>query len=376
MHRLLACALSVTAAAPGPGTPIVVELTLEKDYRVPASNGSLRFADVTASERREGRAPGDTRVWVEPRTGRAGAYEITVDTDGDGSRSGEGSVTVAPETRARVLVRRHWGAGRENTLPYDITVSPSGDARSHDEFGWRSAYRARGRLKVGTCETEVALTDYNGDGTFDHRDTGGASLYVDRDGNGRMSGARECLRREEIVDYCGKRLLLDRVEPDGSAAIFVETPLEVAKIGETVPDFSLATLDGRTFDPTSIRGKVTLLDFWASWCVPCVEKFPTLQKLSQEFPGLTIVAINVDTTDGIPAARQVVDRYRLTWPQVMTGQAEDDPAWKIFGGMEGNHFAVPQYVLIGPDGTLVYAGHGGEALEELRASISRLPSSR
>jgi hypothetical protein len=97
-----------------------------------------------------------------------------------------------------------------------------------------------------------------------------------------------------------------------------------------------------------------------------------LQKLSQEFAGLTIVAVNVDAADALPAARQVVDRYRLTWPQVMTGQAEDDPTWKIFGGMEGNHFAVPQYVLIGPDGALAYAGHGGEDLEELRASISRL----
>jgi thiol-disulfide isomerase/thioredoxin len=126
-----------------------------------------------------------------------------------------------------------------------------------------------------------------------------------------------------------------------------------------------------------LRNKVHLLDFWASWCQPCVEKFPWVKRLGHDFKGdLTIIAINVDEGRRLPIARQIIKAYQLPWLQVMNGQGESDPLWKMFGGIGGNRLAIPLYVLVDGKGILHYAGAGGESLSELRAEINKLLESR
>lgn len=65
----------------------------------------------------------------------------------------------------------------------------------------------------------------------------------------------------------------------------------------TAKDFTLEKLDGGELTLSSLRGRVVLLSFWATWCVPCKEEFPALASLSEEFNdrGLTVVAIAADT---------------------------------------------------------------------------------
>ena len=65
---------------------------------------------------------------------------------------------------------------------------------------------------------------------------------------------------------------------------------------KTLPALTLHTLDGKTITTADLKGKVVLLDFWASWCVPCRKSFPEVDALHRELEpkGLVVVAVNVD----------------------------------------------------------------------------------
>ena len=66
------------------------------------------------------------------------------------------------------------------------------------------------------------------------------------------------------------------------------------KVGDGLPDLGAAGLEGKL--PDKLKGQVVLLDFWASWCAPCKESFPVMEKLHQEHSGkgLVVVAVSVD----------------------------------------------------------------------------------
>jgi peroxiredoxin len=81
-------------------------------------------------------------------------------------------------------------------------------------------------------------------------------------------------------------------------------------VGARAPAFNLRTLDGHSVTLASLRGRVVLLDFWASWCVPCRAEFPVLQRLSDRYSpqGLRVVGVTVDEDAG--SARAFVQRAR------------------------------------------------------------------
>ncbi len=88
------------------------------------------------------------------------------------------------------------------------------------------------------------------------------------------------------------------------------------------PDFTLPTLSGEKIRLSSLQGKVVLINFWATWCVPCRTEMPTIEELYQRYKdrGLEIVAINLDSlsTAGVKA---FVEEVRVTFRIVL------DPSW-------------------------------------------------
>ena len=65
------------------------------------------------------------------------------------------------------------------------------------------------------------------------------------------------------------------------------------KVGDTLPDLSTFALDGKL--PDNLKGKIVIVDFWASWCLPCAESFPALDELQKKYGDkLVVVAVNVD----------------------------------------------------------------------------------
>lgn len=73
-----------------------------------------------------------------------------------------------------------------------------------------------------------------------------------------------------------------------------EQPEERAEVGYTAPDFSVELLTGETVKLSDYRGKAVLLNFWATWCPPCVSEMPDIQKISEAFSGdLVVIAVNL-----------------------------------------------------------------------------------
>ncbi|MGH3048897.1 MAG: TlpA family protein disulfide reductase [Gaiellaceae bacterium] len=95
-----------------------------------------------------------------------------------------------------------------------------------------------------------------------------------------------------------------------------QTPLP--KVGAAAPAFSLSQLDGRgDLTLASLRGKVVVLNFWASWCGPCKREAPALQKVWQQYRGKGVVVLGVDTGDAKGDARRFLSAHGITYPVVL-----------------------------------------------------------
>ncbi len=101
-----------------------------------------------------------------------------------------------------------------------------------------------------------------------------------------------------------------------------------------LPEFTTRTLDGKTVSPATMVGRVTLVDFWATWCGPCREELPHLKKAYAQFKdrGFEIVGISLDRSkDGDPAAFQAwCAENDVTWPQVFDGKHWDAEIARLF----------------------------------------------
>jgi thiol-disulfide isomerase/thioredoxin len=112
-----------------------------------------------------------------------------------------------------------------------------------------------------------------------------------------------------------------------------ENNIAAGEIGSRLPDFSLRDLQGTEISSAGLRGKVVLIDFWATWCQPCKKEMPGYQKLWERYGsrGFVIVGFKLDimrdTEDPVQFAKRIGVRYPLV-------VAADDLKQK-FGGIEG-----------------------------------------
>jgi thiol-disulfide isomerase/thioredoxin len=112
-----------------------------------------------------------------------------------------------------------------------------------------------------------------------------------------------------------------------------EKVIAPGEIGSGLPDFSMMDLQGREISSADLRGKVVLIDFWATWCQPCKKEMPGYQKLVDRFgsQGFVVIGFKFDTMmdmeDPVLFAKKIGVRYPLA-------VAADDLKQK-FGGIEG-----------------------------------------
>ncbi len=124
------------------------------------------------------------------------------------------------------------------------------------------------------------------------------------------------------------------------------------------------TPDGKAIDTQKWQGKVLVVNFWASWCPPCVEEMPTLDKLQQDFlqQNVLFVGIGIDSPSNI---RDFLSKTPVSYP-IVIGGLEGSNLSKQLGNSQG---ALPYTIIIDAKGKSTYSKLGKITEDELRSAI-------
>ena len=237
--------------------------------------------------------------------------------------------------------------------------------------------RAEGHAMIGGRRTLVSLPFDAGSGKASVR----GRVGVDANGDGKIDFST--FANAEVVWNDTKPALFrvgDRVvsveSVDRAARTFVlrEHPLEAykyvdLKVGDTMPAFAFTDFEGRSRQLSDFRGKYVLLDFWGTWCGPCLAEFPTLRTARERFAdrGFEILGIDYEKGGTLDQARAVVKERNVTWPNAAPDTVKElvEDVLRIT--------AFPSKILVGPDGRVVaflnFDVTGGELLRRLDTLI-------
>ena len=145
-------------------------------------------------------------------------------------------------------------------------------------------------------------------------------------------------------------------DPNAQRALRYISRPELAR-ARMAPPFAVTTTDGQRISMDELQGKVVLLDFWATWCGPCREALPHMQKVAKKFQGQPLVILSVSLDKDDKAWRAFVAKNEMTWPQYRDGYFEG-PIAKKFGVN-----AIPHTFTIDADGVLQEEHIGDASIE-------------
>ena len=140
---------------------------------------------------------------------------------------------------------------------------------------------------------------------------------------------------------------------------------------KVAPDFTLPTVDGQLVSLEAHRGKVVFLNFWATWCIPCREEMPALERLYQVYQAQDFAVISIDLKESADQVRAFFQKHALSFPALLDQNGSVFRDYLVAG--------MPTTYLIGRDGMLLARGVGGrdwtraEALELIKELIKPTP---
>lgn len=295
---------------------------------------------------------GEPRLWVDvARSGQIGPDDELPTRRGNGYAYWQAELTATPE-------------GAE-PFPYPIRLRwPEGRGYLFLDGGNPHL----GTLQLGDRSVTVVLVDGDITGQYGSR---GDFYAVDWDGDGVIHAGRgdhERFAMDEPFTLEDASYIPEYVAPDGTYMIFEPAPYVAPKVplisGSPAPDFGFEDhLSGDRVALSDLRGKVVLIDFWATWCPPCMDALPDLVDLYDRYSdqGFEIVGVSLDTDEG--SLQRVLDAYGLRWLQHWDGPDDTEIAqlYRVS--------AIPALFLLDHEGSIRYRDLHGEELESAVAKL-------
>lgn len=272
----------------------------------------------------------------------AGEYEIR------GIRPGRAALTIHASGYAPEMKEVEVPAGGEGTLDFTLSAGLVLEGVVKDDKGSSvadaelisTAWRGQSSLGLRT------MSDANGKFRFDNAPVDAFEVLVHVRGRPGHSQSIQA----------GKGVVEITLPPGGG-----EPRIGVLPVGESMPDLTLKTLDGKTITTADLRGKTVLLDFWATWCLPCVEEQKHFIALLERHGGRKdFLILGISRDSDVAAVRDYLARFpKIQWDQVVGNPAGVRQACDAFGVK-----ALPEVFLVGPDGKVVAHKLRGEAIEK------------
>ncbi len=148
----------------------------------------------------------------------------------------------------------------------------------------------------------------------------------------------------------------------GNDASAAASPL----IGQPAPEVSLRLLDGTPFKLSDQKGKIVVLDFWATWCAPCMQTMPLVEQAMEQFDSDKVSLVSVNLQESVQQIQPVLERYDLD----LTVALDTD-------GVAAARYearAIPQLVIVGNDGVVkqLYVGGGSKVVNQMTTAIQNM----
>jgi thiol-disulfide isomerase/thioredoxin len=180
--------------------------------------------------------------------------------------------------------------------------------------------------------------DFDGDGAYD--------TEIERYGNKERFVNVGGATYEFAADKYGNRVTFTRLAEKRPARIILKT-------GYPAPDFAFVDLAGRTRKLSDFRGTVVLIDFWGTWCGPCVAGMPELVRLYTEYHPRGFEILGIEAKDTRETVAAFIAAHHMPWPQTL--EHDTDPIARLYR-IDG----WPTAFLVGADGTFLSASYLGE----------------
>ena len=136
--------------------------------------------------------------------------------------------------------------------------------------------------------------------------------------------------------------------------------MNLLPVGTMAPDWQLIGAEGKAHSLSSYRGKVVVMDFWATWCRPCTAVMPRMQKLHQKFADKGVVVFGINSWENGDAMALMKEK-RYSYELLLNGERITE-AYKVT--------TLPVVYIVGPDGKIIYC-HEGEDQKDLAAVVEK-----
>ena len=265
------------------------------------------------------------------------------------------------------------------SIPFRIQYSDEGAASYQLFLIWsrftptvvtycRDSYRA-GEIQLADDIYQLVVFDEDSDGRYDGLD--GGTLLIDADGNGELlltSDSHEVFSLAEPFNLGGIVYEVAAMAQDGSWIEMVESDADVEPkppllAGFPAPVFEDVDYVGNDFSLKALQGDIVVLDFWASWCAPCIYGLPTLESIVENFKAerVRVIGINLDRSES--KFRSAVETYEISYLQIY--DSDDGPIGELYR-IEG----IPMIYVIDRNGVIHVRGlRGGNLITTIRELI-------
>lgn len=163
-------------------------------------------------------------------------------------------------------------------------------------------------------------------------------------------------------------LVMPFLSPVANTSITAQTGAPASQVHRAAPNFSRMDLSRNKIELTSYRGKVVLLNFWATWCGPCLIEMPTFIEWQRQYGSAKFQVIGVSMDDAVPEVVETVSKLRPNYPILMG----DEHLGEAYGGVLG----LPVTFVIDRRGTIYARYVGATDLARIKGDIENLLRSR